>query len=902
MAQELELDAGQPFVTAEMGDPYTGKRFVDYTLRIRDEHVAVIEAKKTSKDAEIGREQALQYAQLIEKNLHSPEPLIFYTNGHEIHFWEHGVYPPALVHGFPSKDDLNWMAVRAKERAPLSAELVNPAIAGRPYQIAAIRSVLEAFESKRRMALVVMATGTGKTRTAAALVDVLMRARWARRVLFLVDRLALQEQALDAFKEHLPNEPTWPQQGEKTFASDRRIYCTTYQTLLGIVRHENPDQPWVSPFFFDLVILDESHRSLYNIYGEVLDYFHALKLGLTATPKDQIDADTFKLFGRDRHDPTFAFTYEEALASQPPYLCPFEVLDLQTQFQKTGIKADELDLPLQELLQREGKDLEEIDFEGTDLERKVANAGTNAVIVREFMESSIKDPSGTLPGKTIIFAVSKDHAYRLEALFNELYPQHAGELARVLVSQDPRVHGKGGLLDQFKKLDMPRVAISVDMLDTGVDVPELVNLVFAKPVYSFVKFWQMIGRGTRLLPAKLRPWCVTKDKFLILDCWGNFKFFNQNPKGYEPLAQVPLPVRLFRLRLSRLQAAQVAGDSALVQRIIAELQGDMAELPSEGAIVGDARANLEKVRDKGFWLNLSQPKIDFLSQDIAPVLRARSKADMRALSLQADVQALGAALLRGESADASKAILSIRRKAGALPLSVNVVREKEEWVLAPQRDDFWQAVTQEQLDDLATHLGPLMRYRRSDQPDMQLLDLPDVTASLEHLEVMPGLDGVQVKEYRNRVEALVRTIEESNPVLHKIKQGGRPTDEELKSLSVFLQSQSMAVTVDSLRKAYVDRQAGLVRLLRYALGTEQPGTWDAKVAEAFEAFVQAHAFGSAQLQFLETLKAYVLNHHKVVRENLVEAPFTQLHPQGVLGLFRGLEIEEIVEFSENLVA
>ncbi len=247
-----------------------------------------------------------------------------------------------------------------------------------------------------------------------------------------------------------------------------------------------------------------SHRSIYNTYKSVLDYFNAIKLGLTATPRDHIDHDTFKVFECDAGNPTFAYAYEDAVNHVPPYLCDFEVPKVRSKFQLEGIKGETLPMPVQKQLIIEGLDVEDINFEGTDLERKVSNSGTNALILREFMEESIKDESGVLPGKTIIFAISKAHAYRLQELFDSMYPEHKGKLARVLVSEDRYVHGKGGLLDQFRNQDMPRIAISVDMLDTGIDVREIQNLVFAKPVYSYVKFWQMIGRGTRVLdePAK----------------------------------------------------------------------------------------------------------------------------------------------------------------------------------------------------------------------------------------------------------------------------------------------------------------------------------------------------------------------------------------------------------------
>jgi type I restriction enzyme, R subunit len=566
VVQEYDIIV-DPSQVAEARTPFGGHQFSDYVLLGRNSRpLAVVEAKKTSRDAALGREQAKQYCYNICKDKGGDLPFCFYTNGLEIYFWDLGNYPPRKIIGFPTLDDLERLQYIRQNKKPLADELINTDIAGRDYQIRAIRSVLEAIELKKRDFLLVMATGTGKTRTAIALVDVLMRAAHIERVLFLVDRIALREQALTAFKEHLPNEPRWPKVGEKLIATDRRIYVATYPTMLNIIREESNR---LSPHFFDLVVIDESHRSIYNTYGEILDYFKAINLGLTATPTDVIDHNTFSLFECEDGLPTFAYTYEEAVGSSPPYLCDFQVMKIQTKFQKEGISKRTVSLEDQKKLILEGKDIEEINFEGSQLEKQVINKGTNTLIVKEFMEESVKDANGVLPGKTIFFCASKAHARRMEEIFDALYPQYHGELAKILVSEDSRVYGKGGLLDQFMHRDMPRIAISVDMLDTGIDVREVVNLVFAKPVYSYTKFWQMIGRGTRLLePAKLKPWCTEKDMFLVLDCWDNFEYFKLQPKGKELKPQLPLPVRLVGLRLDKIEKALALEQSDIAQKEI----------------------------------------------------------------------------------------------------------------------------------------------------------------------------------------------------------------------------------------------------------------------------------------------------------------------------------------------
>jgi type I restriction enzyme R subunit len=906
--QELDIRLGEPDGSriAEAEGPYAGHQFADYGLLMHGRPIAVVEAKRTSKDAELGREQALRYATNLQRIHGGPLPFILYTNGCDTFLWEHGFYPPVKIHGFPTRDDLEWMAQRRDARRPLSVELIDTRISERDYQIAAIRAVLEALEAKRTKLLLVMATGTGKTRMAVSLIDVLFRARWAKRVLFLVDRIALRDQALAAFKEFMPSEPTWPQDGDKGFARERRIYVTTYPTMLNLIQGTEAPPEWISPHFFDVVIADESHRSIYNVYQQVLGYFNAIKIGLTATPTDQIDHDTFELFDCDTYDPTFAYTYEEAVTHRPPYLCDFEVLKVRSKFQIEGIQGGTLPAPVQARLVAEGKDLEDIDFEGTDLEHKVTNSGTNALIVRELMEECIKDPSGVLPGKTVVFAISIGHARRLEALFDRLYPEYAGRLARVLVSDDRFVYGKGGLLEQFKTQDMPRVAISVDLLDTGIDVREIVNLVFAKPVYSYVKFWQMIGRGTRVLetdPAKRRPWCPDKDRFLIIDCWGNFEYFKMNPKGREPAQQVPLPVRLFRAHLDKLEAALASARTDIAELVKNDLRGDLAALPSNNVVVKEAASNLAAVQEDQFWDHLDATGLALLRSTVAPVLRARSEADFKALRFETEVVELGTALLQ-DNRDAFGAIRdSVVLQVTELPLSVNVVARERDLIEALQGPTWWAQPTDEKLRELARRLAPLMRFRQRRTDPMMKLDIADLLASKEWVEVGPEHERITSSAYRARVEAYIQELVDSNPVVAKIKAGEAISDDEIHELADLLERHDPHITVELLRKVYNHRTASFVRLIRHVLGVERLESWPETVTQAFDAFIAAHtALTGLQIRFLQTLKTFILQTGKLAKQDLVDLPFTQIHPRGIRGVFKPGEIEEVLGLAKSLVA
>ena len=883
----------------EQDAAYGDHTISDYGLRLGERIAAVVEAKRTSKDARLGQEQALQYAQDLQRIQGDSVPLVFYTNGHKTHLWESEFYPPELVHGFPTRDDLDWMVQRQASRRPLSVELIDSRIAGRDYQIAAVRSVLEGIESKRRKFLLVMATGTGKTRVAIALADALFRARWAKRVLFLVDRIALQAQALDAFKEHMSSEPRWPRSEEREFTRDRRVYVSTYPTMLNLIEEAVPSGSGISPYFFDVVIADESHRSIYNTYLQVLDYFSAIKLGLTATPKDHVDHDTFKLFDCDQHDPTFAYAFDEAIAHDPPYLCDFEVLRVRSKFQLEGIKGQLLPPSVQRRLVAEGRDVSDIDFEGTDLERKVTNAGTNSLIIREFMEECIKDPSGVLPGKTIFFAISIAHARRLQSIFDMLYPEYRGRLARVLVSEDSRVHGKGGLFDQFKNRDMPRVAISVDMLDTGVDVHEVVNLVFAKPVYSYVKFWQMIGRGTRILdpdPTKRRPWCPEKDRFLIIDCWANFEYFEMTPKGREPGAQEALPVRLFRSRLDKLEAALAVGRQDIVERVKRELRADIDALPRHNVVVSSSSSVLSEVGDDRFWARLTVDRMGILRTEVAPVLRVRSGADHQGMRFEAEIVELGIALLSGHADTFDALRESVTAKIADLPLSVNVVAEHKDLIASVQTDDWWECVTDEDLSSLADSLGPLMQYRQSRSSAMLELDITDLTVIKERFEFGPDHERLTSSVYRAKVEAFIRELVEENLVLQKIRAGEEVSEKELGELAELLESQGPRITEDVLRRAYGHPTAGFVQFMRHILGLEALESWSEIVTQAFDQFIVARStLSEVQIRFLRTLRTFVLQTGGADRSSLIELPFTRIHPEGVRGVFGREETREILE-------
>lgn len=890
-------------IASEPDSEYGESLFSDYVLLGKDNKpLAVVEAKRTSKDSKLGREQAKQYCEAIYAET-GILPFCFYTNGLETHFWNLGNYPPKQIVGFPTRDDLERYRYIRKRKKSLAAELINTDIAGRDYQIQAIRKVMESIERKRTKFLLVMATGTGKTRTCIALVDALMRASWAERILFLVDRIALRDQALDAFKEHLPNEPTWPKRGEKSIATDRRVYVSTYPTMLNIVKEK---EDILSPHFFDLVIIDESHRSIYNTYQEVLNYFNTITLGLTATPTDVIDHNTFELFECEDGLPTFAYSYEEAVNNIPPYLCDFQVMKIHTKFQDEGISKRTVSLEDQKKLLHEGRDIEGINYEGTQLEKSVRNRGTNSLIVREFMEESIKDPNGVLPGKSILFCQSIPQARQMEEIFDILYPEYHGELAKVLVSDDSRVYGKGGLLDQFKVNDMPRVAISVDMLDTGIDVRELVNLVFAKPVFSYTKFWQMIGRGTRLLePTAIKPWCPEKDVFLILDCWDNFEYFKLNPKGRENNIQIPLPVRFAGMRIDKIETALELDKIDIAFKEIAFFRKQIQRLPQDSVVIQEAQTAIFKALKADFWENLEPKSFDFLRDIIQPLFRTVSQIDFKAMRFEKDVLETSLAFLEEDGQRLEILKENIQGRVTLLPQSVNTVARHSGYIHKVLSNHYWSFVTDAEFDTLSRKLAPLMRYidTGSGGGGMDQLNLNDLVIKKEFVEFGPQHESVSISSYRNMVEEKISEMLNRNPILQKIKTGGNITPEEAEQLAKELHREDPHITEALLQKVYKNQRARLIQFIKHILGIEVLESFDETVNNKVATFIAAHTtLTTRQIEFLHLLRDYIIERGRIHKRNLLEAPFTVIHPKGIQGIFNPNEIKEIVTLTEQLVA
>ena len=655
-----------------------------------------------------------------------------------------------------------------------------------------------------------------------------------------------------------------------------------------------------------MIVADESHRSIYNVYKNIFDYFDTVQLGLTATPKDAVEHNTFGLFECEEGIPTFAYSYEEAINNKPPYLCDFEVLKVRTKFQKEGIRKNNITMAEQQKLLADGKEPEEINYEGSEIEKRVTNKGTNALIVQEFMEECIKDESGTLPGKTIFFAMTMKHARRIQEVFDDLYPEHKGNIAKVIVSDDSRVYGKGGLLDQFINNDFPRIAISVDMLDTGIDVRELVNLVFAKPIFSYTKFWQMIGRGTRLLePNKIKPWCKEKDKFLIIDCWENFDYFQMNPTGKIDKQSKPIPVRLFETKLEKLNIAETQNNKSLIDSVIQTIQEDIDKLPQNNVVILDAKSKIDKINES-FWQRLSEDKKLYLQKEIAPLMRTRTGEDYKAMSFELKVLAYSIAKLSDdqEQDDKIKTLSEvIIEMVSDLPLEVNVVAKEQELIEQILHSNYLEKATEEELEILIQKISPLMKYRDEGiKPDQDSLNLRDVTSEKEFIKFGPAHERITIQKYREKVEALVKKLEDENDILRKIKQGNSITHEEIENLADTLAEYEPYPTEENLQKAYDARKVQFLDLIKYIMGIGGLVTFSEKVSEAFAEFIAEHnTLAPNQIQFLIVLRDFIIDNGDLTKKDLIQEPFTKLHARGFLGLFTPQMQTEILAFTNRIL-
>lgn len=854
----------------------TGKGYIDYVLwDDNGKPLAVIEAKKTSVSAERGKKQAALYADGLEKE-YGQRPVIFYTNGYDTHIWDEAQgYPPRALFGFYSKDSLQYLVnFQRSTKKPLDSMVARSDIVGgggRLYQIEAIKRVTEQFSGKHRKALIVQATGTGKTRVAIGLSDLLIRANWAKRILFVCDRRELRKQAKNAYSDFLSEPMTVV---TKRTARDRnqRIYLATYPSMINIFQSFDVG-------FFDLIIADESHRSVYNIYGDLFRYFDCLQVGLTATPVEFIARDTFKLFGCPPQDPTTFYSLERAV--DEGHLVPYEVYSHTTKFLRQGIKYDQMTDEQKAQIEEDGLEPNELEHEARTIDQHIFNKDTNRIILRNLMENGIMDATGQQPGKSIIFARNHDHAVLLQRLFDDMFPQYGGKFCQVIDTYDPRAEQ---LIDDFKENANPlTIAISVDMLDTGIDVPEIVNLVFAKPVKSKVKFWQMIGRGTRLCPGLFG---TGKDKtvFRIIDHWGNFEYFDQARPEAEPSRSKPLMQRVFEARIALAETALREAETGYFKIAVGMIEGDVASLPADTISVKEKWREVKTVSQDGVIEAFASGTVQSLQSEIAPLMQwvnVRGHADAYALDLLiAEMQV--ALLVKSNKFEDCRGDLLNRVE--SLRMNLNPVKEKAETIKKIKNADFWASVTVPDLEDIRIELRSIMHYKEGsgiEAPRPRVIDITEDEDEIQTAKRSSNIKSIDLAAYRKRVEGALNELFDKNETLQKIRAGQPITDGDIKALVSLVLTRHPDLDLALLEEFYPDMAGHLDDIIRGIVGMEPEA-----VKDRFAIFVQKHPGLSArQTQFLNLLQSHIVRNGAIEVDRLYEAPFTSLNPDGPDGLF-----------------
>ncbi|MDI9849547.1 DEAD/DEAH box helicase family protein [Rhodoblastus sp. 17X3] len=870
----------------------SGLGYADYVLwDDNGSPLAVVEAKKTSVDPERGRQQAKLYADGLEKT-YGRRPVIFYTNGYDIWMWDDVLgYPPRKLFGYYSKDSLQYLVhFQRSSRKPINTVEPRADIVNRLYQIEAIKRVSERFAGNHRKALVVLATGTGKTRVAIALTDLLIRTGWVKRVLFLCDRRELRKQAKNAFGDFL-NEPIRIVSGRVNATATERIFLATYPAMQKVFQSFDVG-------FFDLIIADESHRSVYNVYGDMFQYFDSLQIGLTATPVNFVTRSTFGLFGCDGQLPTANYDLEQAVADG--YLTPFEVFEHTTQFLRDGIRLEILTQQQIQELEDQGEDPTQYDFTAEEIDKAVFNKDTNRAIIRNLMENGLMDSTGQLPGKSIIFARNHQHAVLLRQLFDEMYPQYGGRFCQVIDNYDPRAEQ---LIDDFKGAGANNdltIAISVDMLDTGIDIPEILNLVFAKPVRSPVKFWQMIGRGTRLCENLFGPG-KHKTIFRIFDHWGNFERFETGYRPAEPTQSKSLMQLVFEERLNLAETALTQSEIPAFDLAVGLIGKDLEALPEDSVSVREKWREKRAVSAPATLQAFAPATVQMLRQIIAPLMQWRNiRGYSDAYSLDLLIARIQVAVLRNSAAVGDLKIELLDRISG-LQMHLNPVREKADVIKRVKSDDFWSGVTVADLEVVRQPLREIMHHRdRSAATPLpaKVIDVTEELAGVQTARRTTSLKTVDMKAYQQIVEAELKRHFETNPTLKKIRVGEAVSEADINALVSLVLVQSPNANRDVLQEFFSDTAVPLEFAIRSIIGLDPEA-----VAARFADFAVKHPKLTAkQTRFLGLLQNHISRYGSITLDRLYDQPFTVVDADGLDGVFvNPNEVDDLLQILDGFV-
>ncbi len=886
-----------------------GRGFVDYVLWGRNgKPLAIVEAKRARKDSYGALEQGRLYADCLEKST-GQRPLIFTSNGYNHWLWDDkGGYPAREVAGFYTRDELERLHERRASKQALQTQKVNAKIVGRPYQLRAIGAYCDVLEVSQRRGLLVMATGTGKTRVSIALCELLSRAGWAKNILFLCDRKALVRQAFNAFKEHWPDSS--PVNLLETPDATGRVCVSTYPTMMNLLEKFEDDGGQTvrrfGPGHFDLVIIDEAHRGVYQKYRALFDYFDAMFLGLTATPRSQVERDTFKLFGCHDERPTDSYELAEAVAQG--YLVPPRVVAVPTKFLRLGMKYDDLSDEEREHWDErewnaEGETPDEVD--AAEINAWVFNRDTVAKVIATLMEKGQRVAGGDRLAKTIIFARNREHAKEIGKVFNENYPKEAGITARVITGDDPFAQN---LITQFSQPDNPLdIAISVDMLDTGIDVPEVGNLVFFKPIRSRIKWSQMLGRGTRLCP-NLFGQGQHKKEFVVFDFCGNYEYFNENPNVREAVPAKTLSVRLFNHRVELLENTARLNDDADFADIRRELaDGLHAEVESmnlNNVLVRPHRRAVEKWSDRNEWETLKPEEKRELEEELAPLptqipFEQEAARQFDLLMYRLELATLKVEPRRAKLSKQVREIINILLTTSAR----NIPQVAAQLPLLEEMngDHWWIDVTVPMLESARKKVRELVGFIEKSKRHYVHLDLQDDWEIGQ--EIIYDVAGAQPQsatpQYRRAVENYLKSHRETG-VVGRLHRNEELTQDDLRELDKLLFEVGGFPDRETFEKE-IGEQPNLGVWVRGLVGLEA-----AAVRAAFAKWLQDGSLSPTQIVFVETIVDYLCKNGVLDKVKLAGDPWKSLSAGGIGELFGSAGAKEILaaigEVNDNALA
>ena len=862
------------YLGREVGMERNVDRFIDYLLLDEDRSpIAIIESKKTSVDIEKGEIQARTYREDIEKQIKIKIP-IFLTNGHKWYYVDNLDRRRQVLLPFSQKDLHRIISLMSKKKDPSSIK-INSKITDRRRGIEAAKLVLEHFSKGHREALVNMATGTGKTRVAMAIIEGLIKAEYVQKVLFVVDRISLGNQAKEkGFKKFFPDTPVC-ELNEEGYSDTARFYVSTVQTLM---TNQKPRGKFYEKFgvgAFDLIVFDEAHRSYYDNNNDIFKYFDALKIGLTATPSSEDSRDTYELFSCEKGKPTVKYDYDSAVNDK--VLVPYVAEIVETKVLSLGIEGKKLSKELQQALKMQEEVPEKFQTPGSKFEKYFTDEKTNELIIREFMDRCYKSDDNR-PCKSIFFCASVKHAEALEMLFQKLYPTLAKDVK--VITSDRYMYMEE--VKRFGKRDSPRIALSVGVLDTGVDVPEIMNLVFVKPVMSSIRFWQMLGRGTRSLEAcENKEWLPTKDTqhvkddFLILDFmfgdWSNVRQHKLNISKQKS-SGTDAKTRIFLEQVDALEKNLDEKERKIVEKQILDT---LKEIDVDSPLVIEKKEIIKKIVSSKFDL---KRHVKELREEVPPLLIYSPSENAKVYSFISQCVKLFDHIKTGNK-NGIETIeeFVIKRAESIWDKNLDAIKAKRDDLIRIQKEPFWEEVTFEDVDFLVRDIAPLMIFYEENRKPMIKINAPDAVIKVEK-------DKMSVKE-----NAELEDFIYSDPLIKKIRDGEGVTSKELLEIESKLKQLNSSYTIDNIQQS-----KDFVLFLRDLVEIKGLPDPQEMIKWEFDKFVadKNQHYNAQQLKFLRLLEQVFIRAKHIELKNFAEHPLAEGRP---LDIFTKEQLEVVVK-------